>query len=165
MTMPANQRTREISSIFSYRNFHSETFTRSQDLLQFYHKEPQLIVLVNSTGWVSKSNIEQFHSIFSDPLPAPLEVDSFLFDTGVLRLSPALTFSCDLDRDTMLFELTGESPYDDVLVYGETVKEAVSVLREEILPILWQDCVSDETVKLSQRAQEMKRDLEKRVQM
>ena len=160
MTMPANQQTRS-----SYRDFHSESFTRSQDLLHFYHKEPQLIVLVNSASWVSKSNIEQFHSIFSTPSPTTLEVASFLFDTGVLRLSPALTFSCDLDRDTMLFELTGVSPYDDVLVYGETVKEAVSVLREEILPILWQDCVSDETVKLSQRAQEMKRDLEQRVQM
>ena len=109
--------------------------------------------------------IEQFNSIFPDSLPATLEVDSFLFDTGILRLSPALTFSCDIDRNAMLFELTGASPYDDVLVYGETVKEAGSVLREEILPILWRDCVSDETVKLSQRAQEMKRDLEQRVQV
>ena len=63
-----------------------------------------------------------------------------------------------------MFERNGTPPYEDILVYGETIKEAWDVLDKEILPILWEEYVNGDDIKMSHKAKAIKFDLEARVE-
>ena len=139
---------------------------QSNRLYQAKHWEPQL-VSINATReglitHVSKS--EGLHTIFSKSLPLEILVDSFVSMNRRHRISPALVFRCEFDSTTSMFEMNGAPPYEDILVYGETIKEAWDVLDKEILPILWEEYVNGDDIKLSPKAKEIKLDLETRVE-
>ncbi len=57
----------------------------------------------------------------------------------------------------------GEEPYEDLLTYGEKLSDALQILEEEILPILWEDSLKGDKVRLSERAEKMTVDLKNRV--
>ena len=69
-------------------------------------------------------------------------------------MSPALQFRCDLNPETKIFEMSGYEPYENILVYGETINETRDVLEKEILPILWEEYVNGNAIKLSPEGKE-----------
>ncbi len=92
-----------------------------------------------------------------------LHVESFIFEDQEYTASPPIPFKSRWNEETELFEITGRSVYQDVFVYGERLSDALDILKEEVLPILWEDCISGDGAKLSKRAKEIAADLEGRV--
>ena len=93
-----------------------------------------------------------------------IPIDTFVLEGEHVSLVPALPFSCDHDAETGLYELTGASPYDDVLLYGGSVGEMIRALEEEVLPMFWEDGM-DEDAKLSPKMQGIVRDLKCRAKL
>ena len=99
----------------------------------------------------------------SNLVPKEVFISSFVSENRKYHIYPPLKFLWNSDSETKMFEVSGEEPYQDILVYGETIEAAVGVLETEILPILWEEYVNGDDVKLSPNAKKMKIDLKKRV--
>ena len=110
----------------------------------------------NLTGEVSHHTSAE--SGFKFPL------DSFIYKRKRCSFSPPLSFQCHFDEKTGLFEIRGVGDYEDILVYGEILYDAMHILRREILPILWEDSLNQDKAKLSERARRMAADFESRVE-
>ena len=91
-------------------------------------------------------------------------LDSFIYKDQRCSFSPSLSFQCNLDEKTGLFEIRGVGDYEDIFVYGETLYDAVYILRREILPILWEDSLSQDKARLSERARRMAVDFRDRIE-
>ncbi len=102
-------------------------------------------------------------TVYSNLVPREIFVASFVSENKKYHIDPPLKFLWDSDPETKIFEINGEKPYQDILVYGETIEVAMDVLQTEILPILWEEYVNGEETKLSPNAQKMKIDLKMRV--
>ncbi len=100
----------------------------------------------------------------SVPFPVPVSIDTFVWEGERVPLVPPLDFSCDHDEETKLYELTGVAPYDDILLYGESIGETICILEEEVLPMFWEDGM-DEDANLSSKMQRIVRDLKGRVKI
>lgn len=92
-----------------------------------------------------------------------LVVDYFYSKDVQYTISPALQFEWVLNRETGFLEITGTGVYEDILVYGDSLKQAMAVLQEGILPLLWEDCVTKNDVRLTARASRIASDLKSRV--
>ncbi len=154
-----------MSSLSPRECVHLTPLDHLDRLYQMRHWEPQLISINTQevrliNHWTKGDHLLTF---FPNQFPLELLINSFVLESKRRGISPALEFLCYFDPKTRMFEINGKSPYEDILVYGENVGEASDVLEKEILPILWEDCVRGEGIKLSPRAQEIKLDLEKRV--
>ena len=99
----------------------------------------------------------------SNLVPKEVFISSFVSENRKYYIYPPLKFLWNSNPETKMFEINGEKPYQDILVYGETIEVAVGVLETEILPILWEEYVNGDDIKLSPNAQKMKIDLEMRV--
>ena len=93
-----------------------------------------------------------------------LHVDSFTNDGVDFTIDPAIIFSWLRNNETSLLEISGSDVYEDILVYGESLNQAMEILCEGILPMLWRDCVSDNDENLTVRAEKMVVDLRSRVE-
>lgn len=102
-------------------------------------------------------------AIFSNLVPNEVFISSFVSENRKYHIYPPLKFLWNSDPETKMFEINGEKPYQDILVYGETIEVAMGVLEEEILPILWEEHVNGDDIKLSPNAQKIKDDLIVRV--
>ena len=96
-------------------------------------------------------------------VPNEIFISSFVSGDMEYHIYPPLKFLWSSDPETKMFEINGEKPYQDILVYGETIEIATRVLEKEILPILWEEHVNGDDVKLSPNAQKIKDDLIMRV--
>lgn len=103
------------------------------------------------------------NDIYSDLVPNEVFISSFVSENRKYHIYPPLKFLWNSDSETKMFEVSGEEPYQDILVYGETIEVAVGLLETEILPILWEEYVNGDDVKLSPNAKKMKIHLEMRV--
>ena len=99
----------------------------------------------------------------SSPFPLELSIGQFGPSNGRLRLNPPLEVTCNLDEETGLYELEGPPPYDGVILYGETVREAIDILEKDVLTMFWEDCQNAESLKLSPGMLEIVADLHQRV--
>lgn len=93
-----------------------------------------------------------------------LPVDSFVWEDQQYSISPPLIFKRKFNEETRLVEVLGEGVYEDLFLYGETLNDALQILREEILPDLWADYISENPPRLSERAEKMTFDLGNRVE-
>lgn len=109
----------------------------------------------------SKSSLGKNYSAESG-FKVPL--DSFIYKGQRCSFSPPLSFQCHFDEKTGLFEIMGGGDYEDILVYGEILYDAMHILRREILPILWEDSLNQDKAKFSERAWRMAADLKSRVE-
>ena len=103
------------------------------------------------------------NDIYSNLVPKEVFISSFVSENRKYHIYPPLKFLWNSDSETKMFEVSGEEPYQDILVYGETIEVAVGLLETEILPILWEEYVNGDDVKLSPNAKKMKIHLEMRV--
>lgn len=101
-------------------------------------------------------------NISSSPFPIEISVDQFGSVEERMRLAPPLLFVCDHDEETNLYELDGKPPYDGVLLYGESVKEVIDMLEQDVLPMFWEDCKNAEKLKLSPGMLKIVTDLKER---
>lgn len=99
----------------------------------------------------------------SDLVPNEVFISSFVSENKKYHIYPPLKFLWNSDSETKMFEVSGVEPYQDILVYGETIEVATGLLEKEILPILWEEHVNGDDVKLSPNAQKIKDDLIMRV--
>lgn len=126
--------------------------------------------LAKGSAFVSVTTLKTDYSSLNEfsPIPAKtyykLPVDSFIWEEQKHSVSPQLLFKYRLDEETGLYEIVGESPYEDLFVYGEKINDAIDILRKEILPILWEDSLNQDKAKLSEKAKSMAADLERRVE-
>lgn len=90
-------------------------------------------------------------------------ISSFVSENREYQIDPPIKFESTFDPATQMFEITGETPYQNILVYGKTVNEASDILRTEIIPLMWEKYVNDNDSKLSANARKIKNDLENRV--
>ncbi len=63
-------------------------------------------------------------------------INSFIWKKQKYPLYPPILFKCGLNEETGFWEVIGDGPYEDLLVYGEKLSDALQILKEEILPIL-----------------------------
>lgn len=89
-----------------------------------------------------------------------LFLDSFIWQDERVDLDPPLRFNWKFDQE--LFEITGEGSYKNILTYGESLSEALEALREEVLPIFWEDCLEDSN-NLTKECKNIALDLKSRI--
>ena len=94
-----------------------------------------------------------------------IEIAYFHLDQKQIKIEPAITFLWLLNLETNLYEIKGTKVYEDILAYGEKLDNAIDVLRREILPLLWENYIQEDGVRLSKRAQNIKNDLLARVKI
>lgn len=100
---------------------------------------------------------------FEVPLYREMKVTSFVSGNVRKQLLNPLTFLWTLNPETRLYEIRGNGPYRDILVYGDSMTHAIEILEQEILPCLWEDYANEDDERLSRRAQQLKVDLLSRV--
>ena len=91
-------------------------------------------------------------------------VDTFVFEGKNRTIYPPVEFDIHFDTETEYIELIGIGDYSDVLVYGEDLEEALQILKEEYLPILWEECLNTDSIKMTKRLRTMVNDFKDRVQ-
>ncbi len=105
--------------------------------------------------------------VSSRTLEAPsyqeISVTSFVSGDGRKRLLDPLIFLWTLNPETRLYEIKGNGPYQDILVYGDSMTHVIAILEQEILPCLWEDYANEDDERLSCRARQLKVDLLTRV--
>ena len=121
-------------------------------------------VIFESSPHVAMATVSQqvIEHATHEPIKPDIVIHSFLVNSLPCVIFPPIKFQFDFDIKTSLFEMVGEEPYDNIMVYGKTIGEALDVLEKEIFPILWGD-VNGKDVKLSSKAEEIKVDLKRRV--
>ena len=92
-----------------------------------------------------------------------LVIDYFYSKDVRHTINPPLILKWTLNQETGLVEIMGTGNYEDILVYGESLKQAMTVLQEGILSLLWEDCITENDVRLTTRARRMASDLRSRV--
>ena len=110
-----------------------------------------------------KSVYEEVSVSSSSEVCKDLSIESFIWKGDRYSISPALPFKYRIDEETELREVIGTGPYKNIFTYGETLYDAVYILRREILPIFWKDAISKPPLKLSKEAQEIADDFRSRV--
>ncbi len=93
-----------------------------------------------------------------------VSVDDFVFENKSHTIYPPVEFDRHFNMETESVELIGRGPYSDVLVYGSDLKKALQILREEYLPILWEDCLNADSIRMTKRLRTMVNDFRDRVQ-
>ena len=96
-------------------------------------------------------------------LQGSLVVTSFLWKGQRCSVLPPLLFKCNKDNETGMFELIGTGVYEDLRTYGETLSEAIEALQEGVLPVLCEDYINRDSLKLTRRAEEMAVDFGSRI--
>lgn len=155
-----------ITSLMCAGMFQLGTIDRVAGTQQFRQQEQKIVSTVADEQGLTMVLLEAqgLANLFSTSFPLKIDVVSFFSGSKRHSISPALQFSCNFDEAAMVYEMRGEAPYDDIIVYGENIREAWDILEKEILPIMWEDFVSAENAKLSSKAQKIKFDLERRVE-
>jgi len=92
-----------------------------------------------------------------------IPVGSFMYQGRTVIVDPPLDFICEFHEKEGLYTIKGKPPYEDILAYGHSPKEALDVLRGEMIAVLWDDCTIDRKHKLSDKAATIRGDLKKRV--
>lgn len=126
--------------------------------------QPHVVTRVAQQTRKSATNGGSYFTDQYKSIPPKIEIDSFFVDSLSYTISPPIKFQCSIDVETNFVEMVGDRPYDNIMVYGETVDEARDVLEKEIFPILWGD-VNGKDVKLSAKAKKIKVDLKRRVKI
>ena len=89
-----------------------------------------------------------------------LQIDSFVYSDYPYRIDPPLSFKYCKNYELDQFEISGRGIYDDIFAYGETLKEALEMLTEAILPTFWGECltftITDKSHKLAKIALDLK---------
>jgi len=94
-----------------------------------------------------------------------LKIDHFHSENKRYIINPDLIFQWKNNKETGLYEVFGSGIYEDIMTYGESLEEALDILRDGIIPIFWQDCVDGNDASLTKRAQSIVRDLRERVKI
>ncbi len=113
--------------------------------------------------YVLPSGYVVYSARFDAPLYREMTVTSFVSGGSRKQLLNPLIFLWTLNPETRLYEIKGDGPYQDILVYGDSMTQAIAILEQEILPCLWEDYANEDDERLSRRARQLKVDLLARV--
>lgn len=116
----------------------------------------------NPASLATKRGFNPLREIFR-VLQGSLVVTSFLWKGQRCSVLPPLLFKCNKDNETGMFELIGTGVYEDLRTYGETLSEAIEALQEGVLPVLCEDYINRDSLKLTRRAEEMAVDFGSRI--
>ena len=97
------------------------------------------------------------------PLYREMKVSSFMSGNDRKELLDPLIFLWTFSPETRLYEIKGNGPYQDILVYGDSLDRAAAILEQEVLPCLWEDYANEDDARLSRRARLLKLDLLSRI--
>ncbi len=91
------------------------------------------------------------------------KVEKFVFEGEDKRFREPLIFRWMFSQEDSLCEIIGTKPYQDIMVYGDSLECAVRTLEQEILPYLWKNYANENDVRLSYHARLLKEDLLRRI--
>ena len=91
-----------------------------------------------------------------------IEVAEFSLDGTLFRASDSILFECSYNASIAAYELVGWPPYESVYFVDTQRQRLEELLRDEILPFLWQEYVEEDEGKLAEDALELRADLLRR---
>ncbi len=117
----------------------------------------------NPSSMLSRLVHETVFTALEDPVYQEMKIFSFVFENDKKDLLNPLIFLWTFNPQTDLYEIKGEGPYQDILVYGDSWDRAAVILEQEVLPCLWEDYANEDDARLSRRARLLKADFLSRI--